>query len=66
MLKSKTRNGIDIIMNELIEKTIPIFGGKLKKVVLYGSYARGDFDEESDILKMLKNKSQMQNFSWIW
>ena len=49
MLKSKTKNEINLIMNELIEKTIPIFGDKLKKVILYGSYARGDYDAESDV-----------------
>lgn len=49
MLRSKTKDEIYLIMNELIEKTIPIFGDKLKKVILYGSYARGDFDEESDV-----------------
>jgi predicted nucleotidyltransferase len=26
-----------------------ILGQKLRKVILYGSYARGDFDDESDI-----------------
>jgi predicted nucleotidyltransferase len=26
-----------------------IFGDKLKSVILYGSYARGDYDSESDI-----------------
>jgi predicted nucleotidyltransferase len=25
------------------------FGDKLSEIILYGSYARGDFDEESDI-----------------
>ena len=25
------------------------FGNKIKKVILFGSYARGDYDEESDI-----------------
>ncbi|MBU0700188.1 nucleotidyltransferase domain-containing protein [bacterium] len=49
MLKAKTKNEIDLIMNELIEKTIPIFGDKLKKVILYGSYARGNYDAESDV-----------------
>jgi len=49
MLRTKTRLEITTIMNELIEQTIPIFGNKLKKIVLYGSYARSDFDEESDI-----------------
>ncbi|MFH1097234.1 MAG: hypothetical protein ABH886_06085 [Candidatus Desantisbacteria bacterium] len=36
-------------MNELIGKTIPIFGNKLKKVILYGSYARGDDEIMPDI-----------------
>ncbi|RJX26557.1 MAG: nucleotidyltransferase domain-containing protein [Dethiobacter sp.] len=49
MLRAKTKNEIDIIMQELIEKVKPLFGDKLKKVVLYGSYARGDYDEESDV-----------------
>lgn len=26
-----------------------IFGDKLQEIILFGSYARGDFDEESDI-----------------
>ncbi|GAA4407575.1 hypothetical protein GCM10023187_28330 [Nibrella viscosa] len=26
-----------------------LYGDKLAKIVLYGSYARGDFDEESDV-----------------
>lgn len=49
MLKAKTKNEINIIMNELVEKIIPIFGGRLEKVILYGSYARGDYDAESDV-----------------
>lgn len=49
MLRARTKNEIDIIMKELIEKVVPIFGDKLKKVILYGSYARGDYDAESDV-----------------
>ena len=35
-----------------------IYGDRLAKVILYGSYARGDFHEESDIdfLVVLKDK----------
>ncbi|MEK7273821.1 MAG: nucleotidyltransferase domain-containing protein [Candidatus Desantisbacteria bacterium] len=49
MLRAKTKNEINIIINELIEKVSPIFGDRLKKVILYGSYARGDYDAESDV-----------------
>jgi predicted nucleotidyltransferase len=49
MLRAKTKSEIDTIMKELIEKIRPLFGDKLKKVILYGSYARGDYDEESDV-----------------
>ncbi len=40
-------------MQELIEKVKPVFGDRLKRVVLYGSYARGDYDEGSDVDVML-------------
>lgn len=40
-------------MQNLIEQYIScvkkIYGCHLKKVILYGSYARGDFSEDSDI-----------------
>ncbi len=31
------------------KEAMNIFGDKLKAVILYGSYARGDFDSERDI-----------------
>jgi len=65
MLTVKTQKEITLIMNELVEKSSQIFGGKLKKVVLYGSYARGDFDEESDIdvlLSVDENKEELRKY----
>lgn len=38
----KLKNEVEVSAKELL-------GEKLLKVVLYGSYARGDFDPESDI-----------------
>ena len=38
----KLKGEIEIAAKELL-------GNKLTKVILYGSYARGDYDEESDI-----------------
>ena len=44
---------VDIIVNELVEKLTSIFKDKLKKVVLFGSYARGNYTSESDIDVMI-------------
>ncbi len=48
-LTAKTEAELKQILDELIKNVIPIFGEKLKRVILFGSYARGDYDEESDI-----------------
>ena len=34
---------------EIVTFLRAIFGEKMRSVIVYGSYARGDFDEESDI-----------------
>jgi len=36
-------------LNEFIERLKAQFSEKIEKIVLFGSYARGDYDEESDI-----------------
>lgn len=48
-LTAKTESELKQILDELIQNSIPIFDKKLKRVILFGSYARGDYDEESDI-----------------
>lgn len=44
---------IDIRLQEITARAVSeyrkIFGSALVQVILYGSYARGDFDDESDI-----------------
>lgn len=64
-LTAKTEAELKQILDELIKGVIPIFGEKLKRVILFGSYARGDYDEESDVdvmflidddAKILQNK----------
>jgi predicted nucleotidyltransferase len=34
---------------EMVETARRAFGNRLRRVVLYGSYARGDYDAESDV-----------------
>lgn len=37
------------LLPEIEERIRDSFGEKVKKIVLFGSYARGDYNEESDI-----------------
>ncbi|MDD2970634.1 MAG: nucleotidyltransferase domain-containing protein [Lachnospiraceae bacterium] len=40
---------IQLVLNEYKEKIKSIFGDSLVQIILYGSYARGDFHKGSDI-----------------
>lgn len=53
-LRIKIENEMKIEQLEDLKKDVEIsiknlLGEKLKKIILYGSYARGDYDDESDI-----------------
>jgi predicted nucleotidyltransferase len=40
---------VSMIMSEIVSKMKDLFGGSLRRVVLFGSYARGEQDEYSDM-----------------
>ena len=40
---------ISKIINEFVKGANEILGDRVKKIILYGSYARGDYNEGSDI-----------------
>lgn len=42
-------NSINQIISIFNEKVKEVLGNRLKKIILYGSYARGDFNNSSDI-----------------
>jgi len=46
------------LLEEFKKEIEKLYGERLKRIILYGSYARGDFNEESDIdlLIVLKGK----------
>ena len=44
-MKEKIKN----ITSEVYEELIKLFGAKIERIILYGSYARGDFNLESDV-----------------
>ena len=42
-------NQVDEILEQVKNFSVGRFGDKLVSVILYGSYARGDYEEDSDI-----------------
>ena len=44
-----TRNELDIISKKIAAVYQNVYGKSLVKVILYASYARGDFNSDSDI-----------------
>ncbi len=40
---------LDLICRKMADCYRRIFGDKVREIYLYGSYARGDYDEESDV-----------------
>ena len=43
------KNKLNEIMAEVTKRAQKLLGKRLRNVILYGSYARGDYDDESDI-----------------
>lgn len=49
------------ITSEVSEELIKLFGGKIERIILYGSYARGDYTLESDVdIMILLNCDQKE------
>ena len=42
-------NDLNLILNDFTGGAKEIFGEKLRDVILFGSYARGDYTDESDV-----------------
>ena len=65
------RFGISKITDEVSDRVQEVLGDKLRKIILFGSCARGDFDDESDIdvmvLADVDSVDEFQNFDKaIW
>ena len=48
-MKKKIPKKINLILQQFVEGVNEILGDRVKKIILYGSYARGDFRKSSDI-----------------
>lgn len=53
MLEKKNEDEIKAITEEIVDQAKNLLKENIYKIVLYGSYARGDFDVESDIDVMI-------------
>lgn len=42
-------NNVQKIVNDFLKKVEAVLGNRLRKIILYGSYARGDYNKSSDI-----------------
>ena len=48
-----TRAELDKLLSEFVSQIKIIFGETLREVMLYGAYARGDYNENSDVDVMI-------------
>ena len=48
-MKKKMPNNIKNVIQEFVKGVNEILGDRVKRIILYGSYARGDFKKGSDI-----------------
>ena len=44
-----SKNELQTVTQSVIQATLELLADKIYKIILYGSYARGDFDLESDV-----------------
>lgn len=44
-----TQNELNVVASEVVAATVALLQDKIYKIILYGSYARGDFTNESDV-----------------
>lgn len=58
---------IEPIVREFKAALQTLYGDRLHGVILYGSYARGDYDDESDIdLMVLLNDEQVNTYREVF
>ena len=44
-----TQNELQIILKKIVKVYREVYGDNIVKVILYGSYSRGDYEKDSDI-----------------
>lgn len=68
--KSLTTDQLQALSQEVKQALTKLYGDRLDRVILYGSYARGDFHKESDVDYMIVLKDndfrQLQESDKFW
>ena len=59
----KVRNDLNQLLSEVLQYSMKTFGSRLDSVILYGSYARNEADDESDIDIMILVNEDAQELS---
>ena len=65
----KKEINLNRITDSICQFSENLFAEKLDKVILYGSYAKGDFDEESDIDVMIvvdMNEEKLRHYEALF
>ena len=44
-----TRNELNLILQAMTQAYQAVYGANVVKIILYGSYARGDYNKQSDV-----------------
>ena len=57
-------DNLSVLLGDYHEAIRGVFGERLKRIVLYGSYARGDFNQSSDIDLMILVDVQPEEVSY--
>ena len=48
-MRALEQEKLNIVLNSFVDECVDLLGDKLSDVILFGSYARGDFVNDSDI-----------------
>ncbi|MCE6992215.1 nucleotidyltransferase domain-containing protein [Dyadobacter sp. CY323] len=66
MSKRKIPQAISALTEEFVSKVSQLYGSRLNKVILFGSYARGEQHEESDVdYLVVLNDEEIRTFAEI-
>lgn len=61
----EVKNELNIVTEEIVDAVLGLLRNKVYRIMLYGSYARGDFTKESDVdIMILLNcsKEEVKNY----